>query len=158
MIYTGMIVILLDFSFLRYSIHPTDPQALYIFVKKSAGYNVLKNKQKYAWIIHNFHHNTSWVTTNIGTSCRRSSRSPFRRLNDRGPLFSLFFSPLFHFSVTTFSQRRIARIKKHIYRKLMGVPKNLGVHPFPDPVGNFSAAADMLPSSTSSTIFYDIWE
>ena len=38
-----------------------------------------------------------------------------------------------------FSHRRSALIKKLIYLKLMGMPKNLGVDLFPDPVGHFGA-------------------
>ena len=35
--------------------------------------------------------------------------------------------------------RSMAVIKKLILRKLMGAPKDLGVDPFPDPVGHFGA-------------------
>ena len=55
-------------------------------------------------------------------------RSLFRHSTDNDviePLFSLWFS-LFHFSVTTFSNRSSARIKKLILQKLMGAPKTLG--------------------------------
>ena len=50
------------------------------------------------------------------------------------PLFSsvFFFPPCS--SIATFSHRRSGRIKKLIQRKLLRMPKNLGVHPFPDPV------------------------
>ena len=43
------------------------------------------------------------------------------------------------FSVVHFSHRRSARIKKLIYRKLTGAPQNLGVDPYPVPVGHFGA-------------------
>ena len=90
------------------------------------------------------------MTMKIGASVRRSSG---RRLGGRllattqWPLFSsvfsfffpvFFFFPFFFpvfFSVATFSHRRRARIKKLIQRKLLRMPKNLGVYPFPDPVG-----------------------
>ena len=52
------------------------------------------------------------------------------------------FSPLFFprfFSIATFSHRRSAWIKKLIYQKLTGTPKNLKVDTFPDPVGHFGA-------------------
>ena len=49
----------------------------------------------------------------------------------------IFF--LFFFPVVYFSYRRIAPIKKLIYRKLTGVPNNLGLDPFADPVGHFGA-------------------
>ena len=56
------------------------------------------------------------------------------------PLFSSVFPlPLFFFSVATFSHRRSARIKNLIAQKLTAAPKNLGVNPFPDPVGHFAA-------------------
>ena len=45
----------------------------------------------------------------------------------------------FHYSFPPLSHRRSARIKKLIVRKLTGVPKNHGVHPFLDPVGHFGA-------------------
>ena len=48
----------------------------------------------------------------------------------------IFLSP---FSVATFSNRRSARIKKLIQRKLTTAPKNLGLDPFSDPVGHFGA-------------------
>ena len=58
--------------------------------------------------------------------------------NHQSFLFSPpFFSPSPFFSVMTFSHRRSARIKKLIWRKLLRTPKNLGVHPFPDPVNHF---------------------
>ena len=75
-----------------------------------------------------------------------SSRSLFRWLTgttivDRYFHYSFLFSFLPLFSVTTFSQRRSARIKFFAFlQKLMGVPKNLGVHPFPDPIGHFGAS------------------
>ena len=50
---------------------------------------------------------------------------------------SVFFQ--FHFSVATFSHRRSARIKKLILRKLLKMANNLGLDPFPDPVGHFGA-------------------
>ena len=78
---------------------------------------------------------------NFGTSVRHSSRSAFGRStgNDvSGNYFHhSFFSPPFFFSsVTTFSHKRSARIKKLI---LMGTPKNLWVDLFSDPVGHFGA-------------------
>ena len=81
---------------------------------------------------------------NIGTSGRRSSRLPFRGLTGTTIVDCYFhhsFTLLlfFHFSATTFSHRRNARIKKLILWKLTLVPKNLGVHPFPDHVGHFGA-------------------
>ena len=45
----------------------------------------------------------------------------------------------FHYSFPPLSHRRSAWIKKLIVRKLMGAPKNHGVHPFLDPVGHFGA-------------------
>ena len=51
----------------------------------------------------------------------------------------LFFSFVFFFSVVYFSHRRSAWIEKLIQRKLKGAPQNLGVDPFPDPVGHFGA-------------------
>ena len=63
----------------------------------------------------------------IGTSSPRSSRSPFRRLTDTMtvncyfPYYFLFFL-FFHFSPP---QPFL----------IEGAPINLGVHPFPDPVG-----------------------
>ena len=47
------------------------------------------------------------------------------------------FPPVFFSSVVTFSHRGSARIKTLIEQKLTGAPKNLGVDPFPDPVGHF---------------------
>ena len=51
------------------------------------------------------------------------------------------FSPRFFFrffsSVVTFSHRRSARIKKPILRKLIGVPKNLGLDPISRPCRQF---------------------
>ena len=81
-----------------------------------------------------------------GFSCNWHERSPFQLVavqavdwhDDSRPLFSLFFS-LFFFSITTFSHKRRARIKKLILRKLTKGPKNLRVHPFPDPCGHFGA-------------------
>ena len=55
------------------------------------------------------------------------------------PFFPPVFPFLFFFSVATFSLRRSARIKKLILRKLLRMPKNLGVDTFPDPVGLFGA-------------------
>ena len=56
------------------------------------------------------------------------------------PFFSFsFFSFFSFFSVVYFSHRRSAWIKKLIQRKLTGAPQNLGVDPFPDPVGHFGA-------------------
>ena len=46
---------------------------------------------------------------------------------------------IFFLSFFYFSHRRSARIKKLIWRKLTGAPQNLGVDPFPDPVGHFGA-------------------
>ena len=76
----------------------------------------------------------------IGTSGRRCSQSPLggqlaTSLVDR--YFHHYF--FFPFSVATFSHRRSAQIKKLILQKLMGAPRNLGVHHFPDPVGYFGA-------------------
>ena len=45
----------------------------------------------------------------------------------------------FFFSVATFSHRRRARIKKLILRKWLEMANNLGLDPFPDPVGHFGA-------------------
>ena len=42
-------------------------------------------------------------------------------------------------SVVFFSHRRSTPIKKSIYRKLTGAPKNLQVDPFPDLIGHFGA-------------------
>ena len=51
-----------------------------------------------------------------------------------------FIFPFFRFSsVATFSLRRSAWIKKHIYQKLMGAPKTLWVVTFPDPINHFGA-------------------
>ena len=50
-----------------------------------------------------------------------------------------FYRPVFFPSVATYSHRRSARIKKLIKRKLLRMPKNLGVDTFPDPVGHFGA-------------------
>ena len=64
---------------------------------------------------------------------QRRSGHYFRR-------YFLFFSlPLPLFSVATFSHRQSARIKKLIQQKLTGAPNNLGLDPFPDPVGHFGA-------------------
>ena len=54
-------------------------------------------------------------------------------------LISVLFSPFSPFSAVTFSHRKSAWIKKLISQKLAGAPKNLGVHPFPDPIGHFGA-------------------
>ena len=48
--------------------------------------------------------------------------------------FHFFF--FFFFSVATFSHRRSALIQKFILRKLIRAPNNLGLDPFPDPVGH----------------------
>ena len=64
----------------------------------------------------------------------RCSWSLFRRSTAFFTILFLFFH---HFSVTTISNRTAPRIKK--LRELMGVPKNLWVDPFPDPVGHFGA-------------------
>ena len=53
--------------------------------------------------------------------------------------FSRFFPRFFFFSVVTFSRRRSARIKKLIQRKWLEMANNLGLDPFPDPVGHFGA-------------------
>ena len=52
-------------------------------------------------------------------------------------IFFFFFS--FFFSVATFSHRRNARIKKLIQRKWLEMANNLGLDPFPDPIGHFGA-------------------
>ena len=78
----------------------------------------------------------------IGTSVWRSSRSAFGRPtgNDvSGHKFSFLLFPFLFFPVVYFSHRRSARIKKLIQRKLTGAPQNLGVDPFPVPVGHFGA-------------------
>ena len=46
-----------------------------------------------------------------------------------------FVSSIF-FSVEPFSHRRSAPIKKHILKKLLGAPNNLGIDPFLDPIGH----------------------
>ena len=51
----------------------------------------------------------------------------------------LFFPPFFFSSFATFSQRRSARIKKLVLKKLIRAPNNLGLDPFPDPIGHFGA-------------------
>ena len=53
--------------------------------------------------------------------------------------FTFFFPFHFPFSVATFSHRRSARIKKLIWRKWFETVNNLGLDPFPDPVGHFGA-------------------
>ena len=81
-----------------------------------------------------------WMSLNesFGTSGRCSSWSPFRWLTG-----TMIVHPYFHysflFSVTTFSHRRSAWIKKHIQRKLTGAPKYLEVDTFQDPFGHFGA-------------------
>ena len=45
----------------------------------------------------------------------------------------------FFLSVVYFSHKSSAQIKKPISRKLTGVPKNLGLDNFPDPVSHFGA-------------------
>ena len=81
---------------------------------------------------------------NIGTSGRRSSRLPFRGLTGTTIVDCYFhhsFTLLlfFHFSATTFSHRRNARIKKLILWKLTGAPKNWGVDTFSDSDGHLGA-------------------
>ena len=57
-----------------------------------------------------------------------------------GPLFSPFFFIFqFFFSVATFSYRRSARIQKLIWQKWLEMANNLGLDPFPEPVGHFGA-------------------
>ena len=51
---------------------------------------------------------------------------------------SFHYSFLF-FSGTTFSHRKSARIKKLVLLKLTVAPNDLGVHPFPDPVGHLGS-------------------
>ena len=81
----------------------------------------------------------------FGTSVRHSSWSAFGRPpgNDVSGHYKhhylFFFHFPFFFSVATFSHRRSARIKKLIQRKLLRMPKNLGVDTFPDPVAHFGA-------------------
>ena len=53
-----------------------------------------------------------------------------------------FPNPVGHFGIQgypPFPHRRSARIKKLIWRKLLRMPKNLGVDTFLDPVGHFGA-------------------
>ena len=45
--------------------------------------------------------------------------------------------PHFFSFIATYSHRRSARIKKLIQRKLLRMPKNLGVATFPDPINHF---------------------
>ena len=51
--------------------------------------------------------------------------------------FTILFFHFHHFRVSTFSNRMAPWIKKLIWQKLTGAPKNLGVHPFPNSVGHF---------------------
>ena len=67
-----------------------------------------------------------------GTSCRRCSRSALGNIVS-GHYFCHFFLFLifFFFSVTNFSHRRSARIKKLIQQKWLEMANNLGLDPFP---------------------------
>ena len=77
---------------------------------------------------------------NFGTSGRHFSWSAFwwSTGNDVSGHYKHHYF-LFLFSVVYFSHRRSALIKKLILRKLLRLPKNLGVDTFPDPVGHFGA-------------------
>ena len=75
----------------------------------------------------------------VDTSCQRCSQLPFRQLTgskDSGPYFHYSF-PFCFFSITTFSYRIAARIKKFVYQNLTGVLKNIGFDPIPYTVGHF---------------------
>ena len=77
-----------------------------------------------------------WRNLTIGTSSQRSSWSLSRQLTGTTTedcYFHHSFLPTLshHFSVTTFSHRKVPRIKKVIQQKLMGAPKSQGGDPFP---------------------------
>ena len=54
-------------------------------------------------------------------------------------LVAVLLSTIPFSSVMTFSQRRSALIQKLIYRKLVEVPNNLGLNPFPGPISHLGA-------------------
>ena len=64
----------------------------------------------------------------------------------------LVFSGFF-FSVTTFSHRRSAGIKKLILQKCLGTAINLGLEPFPDPVGHFVAPLAAIFDFAGNSMF-----
>ena len=80
----------------------------------------------------------AWRNLTIGTSSQRSSWSLSRQLTGTTTVDCYFhhsFLPTLshHFSVTTFSHRKVPRIKKVIQQKLMGAPQTQGGRPLSRP-------------------------
>ena len=104
-----------------------------------------------SWVLQGFVHNisrvyqrclkgVSWVNQGCFKMLARAVGVAVSRLATA--LVDCYFHRYFfphHFPVATFSHRRSAQIKKLILSKLTGAPKNLGLDPFPDPVGHFGA-------------------
>ena len=76
-------------------------------------------------------HSTKIRHKDIGTNVRSTGNDISGHYKRHSFLFTLFFS------VVYFSHRRSDQIKKLIEQKLMGLPKNLRVRHFPDPVSHF---------------------
>ena len=82
-------------------------------IDRSKDMQIYEEQSSHSWVVR------AIMCIDFGTSSQHSSRLPFNQL--------------------TFSHRRSAWIKKLIQQKLKEAPKNLSVHPFPDPVCHFWA-------------------